>query len=175
MPAPEQLVLEAVEETENDLVLRVRSKVTPRCPACTNSQVSYHSQYLRTLRDLPWQGRRVRIQLQTRRFRCHYAACKTKIFAERLPDVAAPRARRTARLREIIGLVGYAMGGLPGSRLLSRLGMPSSHDTVLRRVKAHRRQREEPAVRVLGVDGLGLAEATALWHDADGSGAATGD
>jgi transposase len=55
-------------------------------------------------------------------------------------------------LSEIIGLIGYAMGGLPGARLLSRLGMPSSDDTVLRRVKAPRQGSEEAKVRVLGVD-----------------------
>ena len=39
------------------------------------------------------------------------------------------------RLCEIVGLVGYALGGLPGERLLDRLGIKSSDDTVLRRVK----------------------------------------
>jgi hypothetical protein len=43
------------------------------------------------------------------------------------------------RLSEIVGLVGYALGGLPGERLLDRLGIKSSGDTVLRRVKARRR------------------------------------
>ena len=74
-----------------------------------------------------------------------------KIFAEQLLDVAAPRARETVRRCEIIGRVGYAMGGLPGSRLLKLLGMASSDDTVLRRVKAPR-TRWETHVRVLGVD-----------------------
>ena len=78
-----------------------------------------------------------------------------KIFAEQLSAVAAPQARETARLSEIIGLIGYAMGGLPGSRLLTRLGLPSSDDTVLRRGKALRRGSEEVRrVRVLGVDDL---------------------
>jgi transposase len=56
------------------------------------------------------------------------------------------------RLCEIVGLVGYALGGLPGERLLNRLGITSSDDTVLRRVKARRREAIQPAVRVLSVD-----------------------
>jgi hypothetical protein len=56
------------------------------------------------------------------------------------------------RLCEIVGLVGYALGGLPGERLLNRLGIKSSDDTVLRRVKGRRRGAIQPAVRVLGVD-----------------------
>ena len=56
------------------------------------------------------------------------------------------------RLCEIVGLVGYALGGLPGERLLDRLGIKSSDDTVLRRVKGRRRGAIQPAVRVLSVD-----------------------
>jgi transposase len=56
------------------------------------------------------------------------------------------------RLCEIVGLVGYALGGLPGERLLNRLGIKSSDDTVLRRVKGRRRGAIQPAVRVLSVD-----------------------
>jgi hypothetical protein len=55
-----------------------------------------------------------------------------------LPAVAARKARETMRLCEIVGLVGYALGGLPGERLLNRLGIKSSDDTVLRRVKGRR-------------------------------------
>ena len=43
----------------------------------------------------------------------------------------------TMRLCEIVGLVGYALGGLPGERLLNRLGIKSSDDTVLRRIYPH--------------------------------------
>jgi transposase len=49
-------------------------------------------------------------------------------------------------------LVGYALGGLPGERLLDRLGIKSSDDTVLRRVKARRGGVIQPAVRMLSVD-----------------------
>ena len=56
------------------------------------------------------------------------------------------------RLCEIVGLVGYALCGTPGERLLDRLGIKSSDDTVLRRVKGRRRGAIQPAVRVLSVD-----------------------
>jgi len=55
-------------------------------------------------------------------------------------------------LNKVVGLVGYALGGLPACRLLQRLGVSISRDTVLRRVKARNRGRREPKVRVLGVD-----------------------
>jgi hypothetical protein len=46
-----------------------------------------------------------------------------------------PWARRTNRLREGVRLIGHGMGGRPGERLLSRLGMPVSDDTILRAIK----------------------------------------
>ena len=46
-----------------------------------------------------------------------------------------PWARRTNRLREVVRLIGHGMGGRPGERLLSRLGMPVSDDTILRAIK----------------------------------------
>ena len=104
------------------------------------------------MRDLPWQGRQVEIHLQTRRFRCRNKECDRKIFAERLPAVATPKARETTRLCEIVGLVGYALGGLPGERLLNRLGIKSSDDTVLRRVKTRKRGSSQAPARVLSVD-----------------------
>ena len=152
LPSSEELILEATEETTHGIVLRVRARHLPCCPACRDRQISYHSRYLRRMRDLPVQGRQVEIHLETRRFRCQNKECVRKIFAERLPDIAAERARETKRLTEIVGLVGYALGGLPGERLLDRLGIKSSDDTVLRRVKARRHGAVQPSVHVLSVD-----------------------
>lgn len=152
LPAPALLLLEAFEETTDGIVFSARAKHLPRCPACFESRVSYHSRYVRRMRDLPGQGRPVEIHLQTRRFRCRNEKCERKIFAERLPAVAASKARETTRLCEIVGLVGYALGGLPGERLLQRLGIRRSDDTVLRRIKTRGRQASQPKVRVLSVD-----------------------
>jgi transposase len=87
------------------------------------------------------------------RFRCRNASCPRKIFCERLPRVARVHGRQTDRASEIVRLIGYVAGGLPGQRLLNRLSIATSDDTVLRRV------REKPAeeasvipVRNLGVD-----------------------
>jgi transposase len=146
-------VLESVGETEAEVIVRVHARETPRCPVCSGSKVSYHSRYQRRLRDLPWSGKTVQIHLCTRRFRCGNKQCRRKIFAECPPGVAAPRARETDRVCELLAMVGYVLGGLPGSRLLDRLGIPNSADTILRRVKTRLRgQGAPPPVRVLGVD-----------------------
>ncbi len=94
----------------------------------------------------------MQLRLRTRRFRCRNAACSRKIFAECVPEVAAAKARESRRLCEVVGRVGYALGGLPGARLLGQLGIAGSADTVLRRVKARARKCPRSRVRVLGVD-----------------------
>jgi transposase len=152
LPAPGLLSLEGLDQMKNLVVVRVSSKETPQCPACLSSRVSYHSRYDRHILDLPWQGRPVQIRLQTRRFRCRNADCQRKIFAECVPAIACARAHESSRLREIVGVVGYALGGRPAARLLKQLGIDRSADTVLRRVKARARDRKRPPVRVLGVD-----------------------
>jgi transposase len=152
LPNPDLLVLEGIDETKKGVVVRVRSKEIPRCPACWRAEVSYHSTYVRHLRDLPWQGRPVQMQLKTRRFRCRNRQCKRKVFAESLPRVAVRRARETDRVAQSLRLVGYLLGGRPASRLLERLGMKASRDTVLRRVKKRVAPEAETKVRVIGVD-----------------------
>ena len=77
-----------------------------------------HSRYARSLSDLPAHGRRVRIALTVRRFRCGNDVCPRAIFAERFgEDIVAPYARRTARLQTIVHHLGLALGGRPGQGL----------------------------------------------------------
>ena len=153
LPQPEHLILEGVEQSESGVALWVRINHSPRCPACSSAAVSRHSEYTRTLRDLPWQGQPVTIRLRTRRFRCRQEGCPQKVFAERLPGLAHVRARETGRRRQLVRLFGYAVGGRPGSRLLHRLSLPASTDTILRRVTQSKAPPpDQDKVRVLGVD-----------------------
>ena len=85
-----------------------------------------HSTYRRHPADLPSFGREVRLTLRVRRFYCRDAACPRRTFAERLPGLIAPHARRTRRLGAAQGRVGVALGGEAGARLLSVLSMPAS-------------------------------------------------
>jgi len=113
--------------------------------------VSRHSAYNRRLQDLPWQGMSVQLWIAARRFRCRNRNCPQKIFCERLPQVASTYARQTERLSDIVGLVGYVAGGRAGERLLVRLGIQASDDTVLRRLKQNQPQTPE-ALHNIGVD-----------------------
>jgi zinc-finger of transposase IS204/IS1001/IS1096/IS1165 len=132
LPHPQLLILNGVERGEDGFILEVGSRQAPQCPHCGKLSRSFHSFSYRRLQDLPWQGLSVRLRLRARRFRCRNPSCEQKNFVERFPEVARSYARQTERLREIIRCVGFVTGGLPGSRLLARLAIGVSDDTVLR-------------------------------------------
>jgi transposase len=121
------------------------------CPLCGQSSTRPHSRYTRRLADMPCHDQPVRLHVEVRRFFCANADCRRRIFAERLPAVVAVHARTTMRLDKAHCTIGLALGGEAGSRLAARLAMPTSADTLLRRIRRAPLPRH-PAVRVLGVD-----------------------
>jgi len=127
----------------------------PACPLCTTPAHRLHSDYERTLADLPWAEYRVRLRLRVRKWYCRHPHCRRRIFTERLPTVAAPWARHTIRLMQRLVAVGLALGGKAGVRLSQRWGVTVSRNTLLRLM---RRQPlpASPAPTVLGVDDWSL-------------------
>src|SRR4029453_5697642 len=67
---------------------------SPNRPPLTQA---VHSRYRRRPADLPNLGSTVRLDLLVRRFYCRNTACARRAFAEPLPDLLAPRGRRTRR------------------------------------------------------------------------------
>jgi transposase len=126
-----------------------------RCPDCGQASRAVHSRYRRRPADLPALGRAVRLDLRLRRFYCRNAACTRRTFAERLPELIRPHARRTGRLAEAQARVGAALGGEGSARLLQHLAMPASADTVLRLIRNLPVPEPEPP-RVVGVDDWAL-------------------
>ena len=122
-----------------------------RCPDCGRASRAVHSRYRRHPADLPSMGRRVHAAIRARRFYCRNTKCARRTFAERLPELVAPHARRTTRLAEAQGQVGVALGGEAAARLLQRLAMPASSDTVLRLIRELPLPAPEPP-RVVAVD-----------------------
>lgn len=126
------------------------------CPLCQQISSARHSGYTRQLADLPWQGLSVRIWLSVHRYRCRNHQCARKIFCQRVPGIARVYGRRTERLAEIVAVIGNVAGGLPGARLLERLSIQTSDDTVRRLVRlngpASQDPLDRPPIRCLGID-----------------------
>jgi transposase len=86
------------------------------CPNCHTVSQAVHSRYRRHPADLPNLGSEVRLVLSVRRFYCRNMVCPRRTFAEPLPDLLAPWARRTRRLAVTQGKVGVTCGGEAGAR-----------------------------------------------------------
>jgi transposase len=57
---------------------------------------------------------------------------------------------------ELVRLLGHAAGGRPAERLMTRLGMPTSDDTILRHLKRQAASSTtRPPLRVAGIDDWG--------------------
>jgi len=56
-------------------------------------------------------------------------------LTERLPQVLAPRARRTYRLAAAQQRIGLALGGAAGERLADEIALPAGTDTLLAEVR----------------------------------------
>ncbi len=149
---PVGLAVDRVAVAHDRVVVAVRARAAAAsCPVCRRRSRRVHSRYVRRLGDLPRQGRVGRLELQVRRFRCPAPGCPRRVFAERLPAVAPPRARRTARLAEAQRRIALSAGGEAGARLASRLAMPVSGDTLLRLIQTAP-VPVAPAPRVVGID-----------------------
>jgi len=144
--------VEQVNQTgEAVLITACATTSSACCPDCQHLSSQLHSSYTRSPKALPSSGRPVRLLLQVRRFRCANSRCPRKTFAEPFPHLVAPRAQRTSSVRDILRVIGEALGGEAGARLSQQLAMKCSPATVLRLV----RQAPLPSsstVRVLGVD-----------------------
>ena len=92
------LVAYEIDDTTAQITLAVQSTQTSApCPLCATLARRIHSDYERTLADLPWATYRVRLHLRVRKWFCRNRRRRRRIFTERLPTVAAPWARRTLR------------------------------------------------------------------------------
>ena len=158
LPDATALRLEAcdVDDTTAQITLRVQSTQTNApCPLCATPARRIHSDYERTLADLPWAQYRVCLQLRVRKWFCRNRACHRRLFTERLPTVAAPWARRTLRLAQRLVALGIALGGTAGVRRGHAWDLAVSRNTLLRGL---RRQPVPsfPTPTVLGVDDFAL-------------------
>jgi transposase len=121
------------------------------CTLCGQESFWVHSRYTRCLAEEPAFGYPVRLRMTVRRFLCPEPECPRRIFAEPLHGFAAKQARTTTRLARTHLAIGSALGGEAGARLAEEIGVPTSPDTLLRRVKqAGARSPGDP--KFVGID-----------------------
>ena len=148
----ERLIVERVEQDAMTLtVLAASTALAATCPLCQEPSDHLPSHYQRVVADLPCGGRQVRLLVRVPKFRGKTPTCPRKVFAERLAPLIAPWARQTTRLIEALQAIGLATCGEGGTRLASKLGLPTSPTTLLRRIMVLPDVTPDP-VQELGID-----------------------
>ena len=138
--------------SEHRLALHLTSTQTQAtCPICGQPSHRVHSRYTRTLSDQPCVAFSLTLILQVCKFFCSNPNCRRRIFTERLPEVAAPWARKTVRFIQQLQSIGLALGGAAGARLGNRLGIAICGSTLLNQI-AKLQLPDFKTPKALGVD-----------------------
>jgi transposase len=154
LPNSSQLYLEHgeldTEQWQLTLVL-LSTQCSAKCPACSTPSDRIHSRYQRTLADLPCANFKLILMLQVSKFFCDHPGCIRRIFTERIPEIAAPWARKTTRFVQRLEAIGLALGGAAGARLSHQVGTGVCGSTLLNVLeKLPLPEFEVP--KILGVD-----------------------
>ena len=104
VPAPREPVLHHLAaEPGRLIVVAAARQPEAHCPVCGYASRRVHGRYERCLAELPWHRLGVMLRVSVHRFGCEVPACPRRLFCERLPQTAAPSARRTLRLESFNG------------------------------------------------------------------------
>lgn len=156
LPLPEGMFVEQIQMAQSPLTVMVRSTSEASCcPGCGCPSEHVHSQYQRTLNDVPSGGRRVVLRLCVRKFFCLTLTCHRKVFAERLPELCLPWARVTNRLLEMLKALGLAASAEVSERLAPRLGIQVKASTLLCYLRTIPPPADSPVHKV-GIDDFSI-------------------
>ncbi|WSI75125.1 ISL3 family transposase [Streptomyces sp. NBC_01335] len=150
------LVIEDVVDDGQVVRVLARTRDVPvPCPVCGVPTEKVHGYHVRTLADVPVDGRRVVVRVRVRRLVCPVLGCRRQTFREQVPGLIERLQRRTTRLTSQVSEVVKKLCGRAASRLTRYLATPLSYATALRLL----RRIPRPAVRVprvIGVDDFAL-------------------
>ncbi|WUN51031.1 ISL3 family transposase [Streptomyces sp. NBC_00306] len=136
------------------VIARTRDAPVP-CPVCGVPTGKVHGYHLRTVADVPVDGRQVVARVRVRRLVCPVLGCRRQTFREQVPGLIERLQRRTTRLTSQVSEVVKELCGRAASRLTRFLATPVSYATALRLL----RRIPPPMVRVprvIGVDDFAL-------------------
>jgi len=107
------------------------------CPFCGQVSNKIHSTYIRTLQDLPIQGKKVILILLNKKYFCNNSKCRHKTFSERF-SFFSDKAKMTKRLQEEIINLSINCSSVTASHLLRKNVAKVSKSTICNILKKRR-------------------------------------
>ena len=127
------LVIEDVADDGEVIRVIARTRDVPvPCPVCGVATGKVHGYHVRTVADVPVDGRRVVARIRVRRLVCPVLGCRRQTFREQVPGLIERLQRRTTRLTSQVSEVVKELCGRAASRLTRFLATPLSYATALR-------------------------------------------
>jgi transposase len=119
----------------DQIYVHVRSKRDKaKCPYCGYVSQSIHSRKVRTLKDLPIQGMKVKLQLAQKKYFYKNEDCGITTFAESF-DFYEPKATKTKRLQEEIMRAAMTQSSVSASRYLRKHVADVGKSTICNMIK----------------------------------------
>lgn len=119
----------------SDIIMEIGSKINRfYCPYCGYPSERVHSHYQREIHDLPIQGKRAVLLVNTRKLFCDNPECQKKTFSERHP-FAAVKGKKTSRLENAILNKSLDVSSVSASKLLASEGISISKSSICAMLK----------------------------------------
>ncbi|MET9692541.1 transposase family protein [Streptomyces sp. NPDC006514] len=120
------------------------------CPQCQHPAARVHSRYWRHIAGLPVGGHRLIVRLRVRRFFCDQDRCRRRTFVEQVAGLTEPCRRSSTAARSTMRAVAIELGGRPGQRLCTKVGVHGRRTALLGQLTAQPVPARAP--RILGID-----------------------
>jgi transposase len=116
----ENIMYEEHEIIDDKINIYVTSKRNEaHCPYCKKPSSNVHSRTNRSLKDLPIQGKKVILKLESKKYFCKNLDCAQTTFSERF-SFFEPKATKTNRLQDEILRVSLNQSSITASRYLRK-------------------------------------------------------
>lgn len=117
------------------IYIRVASRRTEmQCPYCGKLSAKIHSTYERSFQDLPIQGLKVVLILNSRKVFCRNPECSHTTFAERFGFLSG-KSKKTKRLEAEIIRLSLNMSSVAAAEMLSQNVVSIGKSTICRLLK----------------------------------------
>ena len=122
---------------DKKIYITVQSKQAEvNCPFCGMPSSKEHSRYQKAVQDLPIQGKKVVLLIDSRKMFCINGKCSHKTFGERFSFLTRS-AVKTDRLKDEIIAISLNCSSVAAAEILTRNTVDIGRSTISRHIKKH--------------------------------------
>lgn len=154
------------QESNEEIHIYLKSQQhTDICPKCGKKSDSIHATFKRTIQTIPIRMKKTYLHVIAYKYNCQNNSCKHKVFRQVLPFASASQVR-TTELTSLILAVSTFMSNEGASKVLDRIGIKVSNDTI-KRIYDNIFIDDEPNIEAVGIDDVAIRKgqtyATAIY------------